>query len=428
MRGFTASGAMETSGCSYLGKIERMIRGLLSKLRCPVCKNVLELVPFQEETVRLSAASRPSTRRHDACPEQDLSVIKEGVLLCAKCKVWYPIAGYVPVMLIFKTTFHERFAKRHASHVHEIEGYILPKWQPETGERDIQRTFTEEWDTLQSDDLCWTYTKDELKLVHQKAFLKWPETPPPNLESILNVGVGFGAEAEALFDISGAEVFGVDLNFSLLQSGAVFLRKPYIHLMVASLFHLPFEPSSFDLVYSVGVLHHTYSTYEAFKAISSYVKPGGQIFIWLYAIEDIIYKGGLAGFFITAFHLTQVVGRPILSRSPSWIRNAVISLLSIVLHPLFWMNAEHKKMWKLKNTNHTLRDAYTPRFRHSHGFNEVVEWFETLGFACELPSPLTYRKLFGKRFYGIGLLGCRGQNDLSGPAQSARLVSAATQR
>jgi len=337
-----------------------------------------------------------------------LTVIKEGVLLCKNCKVWYPISSYVPIMLAFKGEFHERFAARHQARLTKIAGYSFPKWEAEPGERDVQKTFTEEWNTLQYDDLCWTFTKDELRLVHQKAFLKWPEKPPRNVQNILNVGIGFGAEAEALHDISGAEVFGVDLNFALLHSGALFLKKPFMHLIVASLFHLPFEPNSFDLVYSVGVLHHTYSTYDALKSVSTFVKEGGQIFIWVYALEDILYKRGLSGILTKLSYMTQVISRPVLSRSPSWLRHGAIATLPVILHPIFLMRTPHKKIWKLKNTNHNLRDSFTPRYYRYHSFNEVLEWLESLGFSCELPSPRTFRRLVGRRLDGVGLLGTKG--------------------
>ena len=47
--------------------------------------------------------------------------------------------------------------------------------------------------------------------------------------------------------------------------------------------HLPFRRGSFDLVFSIGVLHHTPSTEQAFRALVPLVKPGGEIAISVYA-------------------------------------------------------------------------------------------------------------------------------------------------
>ena len=52
-----------------------------------------------------------------------------------------------------------------------------------------------------------------------------------------------------------------------------------------------------------------------------------------------------------------------------------------------------------------IRDWLTPRYAHKHTFNEVIEWFEELGFSYEIHSPSKYRELFGKPLWGIGILG-----------------------
>jgi ubiquinone/menaquinone biosynthesis C-methylase UbiE/uncharacterized protein YbaR (Trm112 family) len=380
-----------------------MLSRALSKLRCPMCKGTLEVVAFEQESLHLDDQQRSTMRA--LAEERTVTVVKEGVLLCAHCKVYYPLSCYVPVMLVFKTAFHGRFADKHKAALLRVAGYGFPRWEAEDGERDTQQTFTEEWITLESDDLLWTFTKDELKLVHKKVFLKWPDEPPGNVRVILNVGVGFGTEAEALQEISGAEVFGVDLNFSLLQGGSVFLKKPAIHLIIASLFHLPFEEKSFDLVYSVGVLHHTYSTHDALRSISAFVEDGGHMFVWLYALEDLLIKKGVAGMLAKSFYLLQSISRPVLSRAPSWVRNPAILLLSVALHPVFALRVPHRGMWKFKNTNHNVRDSFTPRYYRYHSFNEVIEWFESLGFTCEVPSALTFKNLIGRSLDGVGVLG-----------------------
>lgn len=41
----------------------------------------------------------------------------------------------------------------------------------------------------------------------------------------------------------------------------------------------------FDIVYSIGVLHHTDSPTSSFKNIKKFVKPNGRIIIWVYSHE-----------------------------------------------------------------------------------------------------------------------------------------------
>lgn len=377
---------------------------ILSKLRCPKCKGALGLRAFDVEQLPFSS---PSQEKPGHRPEAGTgTIVKEGILLCEGCHVWYPVFAYVPVMLIFKTAFHEKFIKMHAAKLRDLVDYTPPRWAARPGEKATQATFTEEWNTLRDDDLSFSYTKAELKELHRKVWLKWQDTPPADVKEILDVGVGFGAEAQALQEITGAELYGVDLNFSLFNSGAAFSKNPLIHLIICSLFDLPFEEQAFDLVYCQGVLHHTYSTYEGFRSISALVKEGGQVFIWVYALEDwIALKGWFQG--VLRCCLEGSV-RSVLSRSPAFLRKAAVFSLALVLHPLI-RRKRNRRLWKLKNTQHSLRDFFTPRYAHRHSINEVAEWFERLGFTFDYQSAATYRALFRRPISGIGGLGTKVQ-------------------
>jgi len=50
----------------------------------------------------------------------------------------------------------------------------------------------------------------------------------------------------------------------------------------ADLFKLPFRPGTFDVVYSIGVLHHTPDAKGAFERIQPMVKPGGFFSIFMH--------------------------------------------------------------------------------------------------------------------------------------------------
>jgi hypothetical protein len=66
--------------------------------------------------------------------------------------------------------------------------------------------------------------------------------------------------------------------------------------------------------------------------------------------------------------------------------------------------------WEYVNTLHGIRDAFTPRYAHQHGFNEVIEWFENAGYEPRLHSPAKYRELFGSRLLGIGICARRAES------------------
>ena len=56
--------------------------------------------------------------------------------------------------------------------------------------------------------------------------------------------------------------------------------------------NLPFADGAFDVVYSIGVLHHTPDTKWAFLSLSRLVKPGGRIAIWVYSTILRLMFGG----------------------------------------------------------------------------------------------------------------------------------------
>jgi hypothetical protein len=201
---------------------------------------------------------------------------------------------------------------------------------------------------------------------------------------------------------------GVDLNFALLRRGRICRDIPRFHLVIASLFWLPFRRAAFDLVYSQGVLHHTFSTKAAFEAISPFVAAQGYIFIWVYSLDSHLVPKGFKGFIFRVMWYAEQILRPLLSRAPAVVRTAFFFVLTTVLNPMFLWSARNKKKWKWQNTQHLLRDWLSPRYAHRQSYNEVLEWFEDGKFeVVGVQSPAAYRRLFGKRLGGIGVIGHR---------------------
>ena len=56
-----------------------------------------------------------------------------------------------------------------------------------------------------------------------------------------------------------------------------------LDVVQADLFKLPFKPDVFDMAYSVGVLHHTPDASGAFRSVSTHVRPGGSLHIFVHA-------------------------------------------------------------------------------------------------------------------------------------------------
>ena len=73
----------------------------------------------------------------------------------------------------------------------------------------------------------------------------------------------------------------------------------------------------FDIVYSIGVLHHTDDPTLSFKNIARHCKPGGRVIIWVYA-----YEGNL---------LNRILVEPIKTILIRWLPRPFVWLLSHIL-------------------------------------------------------------------------------------------------
>jgi SAM-dependent methyltransferase/uncharacterized protein YbaR (Trm112 family) len=362
---------------------------IVPNLRCPVSRFPLALHIIEAEQ------------------RDGRQLVRTGILYCGASKHWYPIVNYVPVLLTFSTQLVDRFRVNHAGEFGSLDGYTAPSLPPMPGERSVQKTFTEEWSGLGSDETTFIYSDAELLALHRDVWLRFTTEECDKVETVLNIGVGFGKESSILSKIfPRADVFAIDLNLALLQAGPTLNPLPRVHPIIASLFRLPFQPGTIDHVHSQGVIHHAHSTQAAFQAISVFPRRGGSLFIWVYAQEDSLVVHGISGVLIRMYWLTShYIGRPVLSRLPAPMRNVAMVVLTALLYPIVKLRSRRGREWHFRNTLHGLRDAFTPRYAHQHGFNEVIAWFEDSGFEPKLHSPSRYRDLIGKRLIGIGIVG-----------------------
>ena len=100
---------------------------------------------------------------------------------------------------------------------------------------------------------------------------------------VLEVGCGLGTDA-VRFARAGARYTGLDLterSIELVRSRFE-LEGLQGELRVADAETLPFGDSSFDLLYSHGVLHHTPATARAVAEAYRVIRPGGQAMVMLY--------------------------------------------------------------------------------------------------------------------------------------------------
>jgi len=201
---------------------------------------------------------------------------------------------------------------------------------------------------------------------------------------VLDVGVGSGRYSEIAAD-HGARVVGIDLS----RAAGVAARNlaGRARIAQADLFAPPFRDGTFDVVFAIGVLHHTPDTRSATASIARLVKPGGILAIWVYAHTfaghfsnlyrrvttrlgpETLYRLSAAGSALYQLHGVPVVGRLLRTAVP--------------------ISTEPNREWRILDTF----DWYAPTYQWHHTPDEVAGWFDALGFedVRRLPPPVAVR-------------------------------------
>jgi uncharacterized protein YbaR (Trm112 family) len=235
---------------------------LVPLLRCPLCRERLASSSFEDATSALNADTG--------------GWVESGVLLCAGCKTWFPVTHGVPVLLPYTTPAHQEFACEHASRIAALApGSHSATGKSVRGERLVMRSFSTEWLDYDYDGVIW-----EMDYVdHEERFLaEMGRYAPPkdNPGWFLEIGCGLGITTAIAHKNFGCNAVGVDLSLAAWRAAATNRSNPSLHFVQASVFALPFAPETFDTVYTRGVLHHTFSTHEAYRALAPLCRPGGS--------------------------------------------------------------------------------------------------------------------------------------------------------
>jgi ubiquinone/menaquinone biosynthesis C-methylase UbiE/uncharacterized protein YbaR (Trm112 family) len=336
---------------------------LIPVLRCPQCREPVNASAFDE--------SKSAFAAHDAW-------IETGTLTCRDCGTWHPIVRGVPVLLPYATRMHEDFARTHAAALaSHAAGCKPPTGTPALGEELVMRSFSTEWLQYDFDGVIWEMDYQD----HERRFLQEMGSYAPskgNPGRFLEVGCGLGITTRMAQENFGGEAIGVDLSLAAWRAGHMNRHNPSLHFVQASVFALPFEAETFDAIYTRGVLHHTFSTREAFRKLATLCRPAGSLYVWVYgpkSINDNMFRRAAYAF--------EVILRFVFNRSPHWLSTA--ALAPMALGYLAFNRVRHWKNRRIQPYNftralHAARDRYTPEFAHRHSSQEVCGWFQEAGF------------------------------------------------
>ena len=156
--------------------------------------------------------------------------------------------------------------------------------------------------------------------------------------------------------------------------------------------HLPIPSHTFDVVYSIGVIHHTPDPYKTWMNLIRLVKPGGRLCIWVYGkgrgnrfrswIPRPIY---LYRFLAKRVFPANVVLKIILSYVPWAINLNRLPLIGFFTRQLFPV-IDYKGRFPLSDkmlTEWACLDTFdnlTPKYAHTFSLEQIMAWYKTNGF------------------------------------------------
>ena len=212
---------------------------------------------------------------------------------------------------------------------------------------------------------------DAERQAERDIFLEYTRTVPSDFRGklVLDGGCGNGRYAKLANDW-GARVVAVDISAAVEIAQKNVGSRPDVDVVQADLFKLPFRPETFDLAYSVGVLHHTPDARGAFHAIQPLVKRGGLFSIFvhgqgnraLYAVNRGLRAWTAKAPYSTTWRFCQVL-------TAAGLVLDAIPLLGPVLYlvgrqVLFFSPDQHNNF-----------DHYSAGFTSFHRREEIRDWY-----------------------------------------------------
>lgn len=130
---------------------------------------------------------------------------------------------------------------------------------------------------------------DALKPAYEEQFRRWtPFLEPADWagKNFLDVGCGMGRNSVWPMRYGAAGGLAIDLDpRSVEAAGRTLADFPAVEVRRQSAYDLA-ETDRFDVVFSIGVIHHMEEPDRALANMVRAAKPGGSVMIWVYGLEN----------------------------------------------------------------------------------------------------------------------------------------------
>lgn len=213
----------------------------------------------------------------------------------------------------------------------------------------------------------------------ERQFRAWtgPAVPEGGWRGVSFLDAGCGAGRNSYWPMKYGAKRGIafDLDERSLAAARTNLAAfPQVQVEKASIYDTPYE-DRFDIVFSIGVVHHLDDPERAIRQLVKAAKPGGKVLVWLYGHENL-------GFYVNVLS-------PVRKVFFSWAPVSIVRLLAFlpatvlyILLKLGFTPLEYLRMLKsfpFDHLHHIVFDQMLPRTARYYRKDEAVLLLEQAG-------------------------------------------------
>lgn len=196
-------------------------------------------------------------------------------------------------------------------------------------------------------------------------------------QRFLDVGCGAGRNSYWAMSLGAQGGVAIDLNDASLAAAKRNLGKfSEVEVRKESIYELQ-EQEAFDIVFSLGVIHHLEHPDLALRRMYAAVRPGGRLLIWVYGYENMEQY----------VRFVDPLRRLFFSRMPLPVVRAIAHAPSVVLYLGLRAGLGRLEYFRLlrrfsyDHIHHILFDQMIPRIANYWRRDEVLELMHNAGFA-----------------------------------------------
>jgi SAM-dependent methyltransferase len=164
----------------------------------------------------------------------------------------------------------------------------------------------------------------ELRPIYEEQFKRWTSLLLPEDwrgKRFLDVGCGMGRNSHWPMTYGAAAGTSIDVDDrSLAAARRTLALWPTVEIKRMSAYEIAFN-DTFDIVFSIGVIHHLADPQQALRQMTAAAKPGGRVMIWVYGYEN---NEWLVRYF-------DPLRRALFARLPIGLTHALSAVLTAIL-------------------------------------------------------------------------------------------------